>query len=110
MRLIDNKNVPMHLPGDLQVRRLFERVQAGHQARVLAPECLCVPTRGAVVGGGRREAELVAQFFLPLVHQRRHSEHEEPLHHAARQQFFEHQAGLDGLAQTHFVGQQSAPA
>ena len=78
--------------------------------RVLAPELLRVAARRGVVGGDGREAELVAQFLLPLVHQRRHGQHEEPLHHAARQQFLEHQAGLDGLAQTHFVGQQRAAA
>jgi hypothetical protein len=110
VRLIDDEHVPMHLPGDLQLRRLFQRVEAGHQARVLAPEFIRVPARLGVVGGNRREAELVAQFLLPLVHQRGHSEHEETLHHSARQQFLEHQAGLDGLAQPHFVGQQSAAA
>ena len=100
----------MHLPGDLQMRRLFERVEAGDDARVFAPELLRVAAGRGVVGRGRGEAELVAQFLLPLVHQRRHGQHEEPLHHAARQQFLEHEAGLDGLAQTHFVGQQGAAA
>ena len=40
MRLVHDQQVPVHLPGDLKLRRLFEGVQAGDQARVLAPELL----------------------------------------------------------------------
>ena len=40
MRLVHDQHVPVHLPGDLQMRGLFERVQAGDEARVLAPELL----------------------------------------------------------------------
>ena len=69
-----------------------------------------IAARGGLVGGGGGQAEFVAQFLLPLVHQRRHGEHQEPLHHAAREQFLDDQARLDGFAQAHFVGQQGAAA
>ena len=62
--------------------------------------------RRGLVGRGGGQAEFVAQFLFPLVHERGHGQHQEPLDHAPGQQFLEHQPGLDRLAQTDLVGEQ----
>ena len=38
MRFVHDDQVPRNPAGDFQVRRLFDRVQAGNDARILAPE------------------------------------------------------------------------
>ena len=63
-----------------------------------------------MIGRCRLQIELVAEFLLPLVHERRNREHEEPFHHAAREPFLERETGFDGFAQANFVRQERASA
>ena len=55
-------------------------------------------------------AEVQAHFRLPLAHQPLGRHHQDALHPAAQLQFAQHQAGLDGLAKAHLIGQQVADA
>ena len=55
-------------------------------------------------------AEVQAHFGLPLAYQPLGRHHQDALHSATQLQFAQHQAGLDGFAQTHFIGQQVADA
>ena len=55
-------------------------------------------------------AEVQAHFGLPLAHQSLGRHHQDALHPATQFQFAQHQAGLDGLAQAHLIGQQVANA
>ena len=55
------------------------------------------------------QAELVRQFFAPLLDQRRRREDQHAPGHLAQQVFLEHQARLDRLAQADLVAQQAAP-
>ena len=49
-------------------------------------------------------------FRLPLAHQPLGRHHQDALHPATQFQFAQHQAGLDGLAETYLIGQQVANA
>ena len=51
-----------------------------------------------------------AHFGLPLAHQSLGRHHEDALHPATLFLFAQHHAGLDGLAETHLIGQQVANA
>ena len=103
MRLIDDQQVPVDLSGDGHLRRLFQRVEAGHHPGVLLPKLLRVVPRRQLIGRDRRQTKFIVQLLFPLVHQRRDGQHQVPLDHAPRQQFLEHQPGFDGFAQPHFV-------
>ena len=98
--------------GDFQMRRLFERCAGWRRWRSFRARN--VPRRR---NGTRRdwsspwrEVELVVQFLLPLIHERRHGEHEEALYHAAREPFLERKAGFDGFAQADFIREQRPSA
>lgn len=110
MRFVHDDQVPRNPTGDFQVRRLFDRVQAGNDAGILAPELFPIGAERGVIRRGCGEVEFVAQFLLPLIHERGHGEDEKAFDHAARKPFFERQAGFDGFAQAHFIREQRASA
>ena len=109
VRLVHDQHVPVYLPGNFQLGRLLQGMEAGDHTRRLAPEAAGVAPRVGVIGGGRGQTELLAQLLFPLVHQRWDGEHQEPANHASRQQLLEHQTGFNSLAQPHFIGEQRPP-
>ncbi len=62
------------------------------------------------MGGGAGDVELGLELLAPLADQRRRHQHQHVLDHSAQQVFLEHHAGLDGLAEPDFVGQQHPAA
>ena len=55
------------------------------------------------------ELELLPQLGAPLLAQRRRHQHQRGAHRSAQQIFLEHDAGLDGLAESDLVRQDRAP-
>jgi len=53
-------------------------------------------------------AEVQAHFCLPLAHKPLGRHYQDALHPATQLQLAQHQAGLDGLAEAHLIGQQVA--
>ena len=51
------------------------------------------------------EAKLALHFLNPLINQRRRRENQARAHHFAQVIFFDDQSGLNGFAQTNFIGQ-----
>ena len=110
VRFVHDEHVPVQRLGHRQMRGLLEGVERGDDNGVLPPERRRVGPEHRLVGGHPGKIELVLELLLPLVHQRRHGQHQEPLDHAAREEFLEHEARFDGFAQPHFVGQERPPA
>ncbi len=63
-----------------------------------------------VVGDEVGQAELARQFLPPLLDQRGRGDDEYAVDHLAQEVLFEHQAGLNGLAQPNLVAQEAAAA
>ena len=62
------------------------------------------------MGGRAGNVELGLELLPPLADQRRRGQHEHAVDHAAQQILLEHHAGLDGLAEPDFIGEQHAAA
>ena len=78
--------------------------------RFCSPEPFGVAAQQRVVGGGAGDVELGLELLPPLPDQRRRSQHQHAVDHAAQQILLEHHAGLDGLAEPDLVGEQHAAA
>ena len=109
MRLIDDDEIEIvcqQALGVLAAARLCDRCDQAF----LAPECVGIAAQQRIVGSGTRNIELGLKLFPPLPDQRRRRQHQHALHHAAQQILLEHHAGLDGLAEADFVGEQHTAA
>ena len=63
-----------------------------------------------VLARGRRgHAELALEFLLPLRHEPSRGDDQRPAGQPAQPQLGENQPGLDGLAQSHLVGEYRSP-
>ena len=109
MRLVDDDEIEIvrqQALGMLAAARLRDR----RDQALLAPECVGIVAQKRIMGGGASNVELGLQLFPPLPDQRRRRQHQHALHHAAQQVLLEHHAGLDGLAEADFVGEQHPAA
>jgi hypothetical protein len=84
-----------------------ERVPAGRGQRRQQhrPAAAAVRNTGSSGQDRRRQAELALQFVPPLFDQARRGEDERAVGQAPQAQFGQDQAGFDGLAQPHLVGE-----
>ena len=62
------------------------------------------------MGGRAGNVELGLELLPPLADERRRGQHEHAVDHAAQQILLEDHAGLDGLAEPDFIGEQHAAA
>jgi hypothetical protein len=98
----DGGRIVFHSNGNVQ------RVETRDDAGVFPPEARRFFAHAGLVSGDGRDPKLVVQFLGPLIDERRQREHEKFFHHAACEQFFEDEPGLDGFAEADFIGEQCA--
>ncbi len=114
MRFVDDDQIPgigrkriHHVPLFQKVRRCEPNAgpAPGTVAESAGP-CQRVETRA--VGGEALDAEAPRKFLRPLVAERGWSQHEDPPGNVSPEQFGHDESGLDGLAESDFVGDQQA--
>lgn len=114
MRFIDHEHVPAGGQGLLQTNLVAgQETNAGQHELIIEKRVrLGIRRRdgGAsfLVENVKPEIEAPQQFHEPLVNQRFRDDDQDALRPARQQQPVQNQACLDGLAQTHLVGQQDA--
>ncbi|HEY3672016.1 MAG TPA: hypothetical protein VGN51_13850 [Acidimicrobiia bacterium] len=100
MRFVDDHQVPRFSAQEIAIRS--SEVDAHHQAVAADLDRL------------RRYletfAELLVQLVAPLLAETRGRQHEDAASETTQHQLLEDQAGLDGLAETHLVGQDRSAA
>ena len=111
MRLVADDEIPFRRRFQLRLQLVIpgQHVEARDQS---------MPFGEGISGRGRldllpahdveAEAELVRQLILPLLDQTSRRDDQATLEAASDQQFFDEQAGHDGLASTRIIGQQEA--
>ena len=110
MGFIHDDQVPFAPQDGRAVRLALGRVHRDDHAVELLPGILASFTKLRRVLAGKLQRELAAHFPLPLLDKRRGHQHQDGLRQAAQVQLGQHQAGLDRLAQAHFVAKQGPPA